>query len=81
MGTVGGQPFHISPEMFDWGQVRALSGPRMDINRVVFKPLPLCLGYMLRVVILSEGEPSALSDVLSALDQVFIEDIPVLCSI
>merc|ERR1712002_444701 len=36
---------------------------------------------VLRVIVLLEGEPSAQSEVLSALDQVFIKNISVLCSV
>ncbi len=39
-----------------------------------------CLGCVLRVTVMLEGEPSAQSEVLSAVEQVFI-DIFVLCSI
>ena len=66
--------------MFDWVQARALAGPLKDIHRVVPKPLLHCLGCVLRVVVLLEGEPLAQSEVLSALDQVFMKDISVLCS-
>ena len=41
MGTVSEQ---VSPEMFDWFQVRALAGPLEDIHRVVPKSLLHCLG-------------------------------------
>ena len=73
--------FHISPEMFDWVQVRALAGSLKDIQRVVPKTLLHCLGCVLRVVVLLEGEPSPQSEVLSALEQVFIKDRSVLCSV
>ena len=39
------------------------------------------LGCVLRVVVLLEGEPSPQSEDLSALEQVFIKDLSVLCSI
>jgi hypothetical protein len=39
--------------------------------RLVPKPLLQCLGCVLRVVVLSEGEPSPQSEVLSALDVTF----------
>ena len=55
--------------MFDWVQVRALAGPLKDIRRLVPKPLLHCLGYVLRVIVMLEGEPSPQSDVLSALEQ------------
>ena len=70
-----------SPEMFDWVHVRALAGPLTDIQRLVRKPLLRCLGFMLRVIALLEGEPSPKSEVLSALEQVFIKDLYVLCSV
>ena len=73
--------FQVSPEMFDWVQVGALAGPLKDIQRLVPKPLSRCLGCVLRVVVLLEGEPSTQSEFLSALEQVFIKDFFVLCSI
>jgi hypothetical protein len=45
--------------------------------RLVPKPLLRCLGCVLRVVVLLEGEPSPQS-VLSALEQVFVKDLSVL---
>ena len=45
------------------------------------KPLLRCLGYVLRVVVLLEGDSSPQPEVLSALEQVFIKDLFVLCSI
>ena len=47
-----------SPEMFDWVQVQALAGTLKDIQRRVPKPLLHCLGCVLRVIVLLEGEPS-----------------------
>ena len=43
-------------------------------------PLLRCLGCVLRVVVLLEGEPSSQSKVLSTLEQVFIKDLSVLCT-
>ena len=40
-----------------------------------------CLGCVFRVVVRLEGESSPQSEVLSALDQVFIKDLSVLCSV
>ena len=48
-------------------QVRALAGPLKDIQRLAPKPLLRCLGCVLRVVVLLEGEPLPQSEVLSAL--------------
>ena len=73
--------FQVSPEIFDRIQFRALAGPLKDIQRFVLKPLLCCLGCVLRVVVLLEGEPSPLSEVLSAMEQVFIKDLSVLCSV
>ena len=49
--------FQVSPEMFDRVQVRALAGPLKDIQRHVPKQLLRCLGCVLKVVVLLEGEP------------------------
>ena len=73
--------YQVSPEMLDRVQVRFLAGPLKDIQRLVPKPLLRCLGCVLRVVVLLEGEPSPQSEVLSALEQVFIKDLSVLCSV
>ena len=73
--------FQVSPKMLDKVQVRALAGPLKEIQRLVSKPLLCCLGCVLRVVVLLEGEPSLQSEVLSALEQVFIKDLSVLCSV
>ena len=67
--------------MFDEVQVRALAGLLKDIQRLVAKPLLRCLGCVLRVVLLLEGEPSPQSEVLSTLEQVFINYLSVLCSV
>ena len=50
--------FQVSSDMLDRVQVRALAGPFEDIQRLVPKPLLRCLGCVLRVVVLLEGEPS-----------------------
>ena len=73
--------FQVSPEMCDWVQIRALAGPLKDIHRVVPKPLMRCLGSVPMVIVVLEGEPLAQSEVLSAPEQVFIEDISILCSV
>ena len=73
--------FQVSPEMFDRDQVRALAGPLNDIQRLVLKPLLRCLGVVLRVVVLLEGEPSPQLEVLSTQEQIFIKDLSVLCSV
>ena len=56
-----------SLEMLDRVQVRALAGPLKDIQRLVLKPLLHCLGCVLMVVVLLEGEPLPQSEVLSSL--------------
>ena len=63
--------FQVSPEIFDRVQVRALAGTLKDIQRLVPKPLLRCLGCVLRVVILLEGETTPQSEVVSTLEQVF----------
>jgi hypothetical protein len=48
-----------------------------DIQRLVLKPLLLCLGCVLRFVVLLEGEPPPQSEVLI----MFLSRISVLCSV
>ena len=62
-------------------RLRFKSGPLMDIQRLVPKPLLSCLCCVLRVVVLLESEPSPQSGVLRALEQVFIKVLYVLCSV
>ena len=81
MGNVAVQLFQVSPEMLDRVQIRALAGPLKDIQRLVQKQLLRCLGCVLWVGVLLEGEPSPQSEVLSALEQVFIKDRAILCSV
>jgi hypothetical protein len=66
--------------MFYLVQVRALAWPLEEIHRLVPKPLLHCLGCVLRVTVLLEGEPSPQSKVLSALEEVSIKDVSVLYS-
>ena len=56
-------------------------GHLKDIQRLVPKPLLRCLGSVFNVVVLLEGEPLLQSEVLSALEQVLIKDLAVLCSV
>ena len=58
----------VSPEIIDWVQVRTLAGRLKDIQRLVPKPLLRCLGCVLRVIVLLDGEPLPLSEVLSPLE-------------
>lgn len=51
--------FQVSPDMFDWAQVRAQSGALKDVHRIVPMPVLHCLGSELWVMVLLEGEPSA----------------------
>ena len=67
--------------MFDQVQVRALVGPLKNIQRLVPQPLLHSLGFVLMAVVLLEGKPSPQSEVLSALEQGFIKDLSVLCSV
>ena len=57
------------------------TGPFKDIQRLVPKPLLHCLGCVLKVIVLLEGEPSPQSEFLSALEKVFIKDLSVFCSV
>ena len=52
----------FSPEMLDRVQIRALAGPLKDIQRLVPKSLQRSLGYVLKVIVLLEGEPSPQSE-------------------
>ena len=72
--------FEVYTEMLDRIQVWALAGPLNNIQRLVPKPLLCYPGCVLRVVVLLEG-PSPQSEVLSILEQVFIKDLSVLCSV
>ena len=67
--------------MFDQVQVLALAGSLKDIHRLVPKPLLCCLGCVLRVIVLLECEYLPQSEVLSAMEQVFIKDLSILFSI
>ena len=67
--------------MFDRVQVWAVAGPLKDIQKIVPMPLLRCLGCVRRVTVLLEGAPSPQSDVPRALEEVFIKDLSVLCSI
>ena len=72
---------HVSPDTFDQVQVWALAGSLKDIQRLVPKSLLQSLGCVLRVIVLLEGEPLPQSEVLSTLEQVFINNLSVLCSV
>ena len=67
--------------MFDRVQLGALAGPLKDIQRLVPNPLLCCVGCVLSVVVLLRGEPSPQSEVLRALEKVFIKDLSLLCSV
>ncbi len=54
------------------------SGPFKNSHGVVVKPLLRYFSCVLRVIVLLEGKPSAQSEVLSTLEKVFVQDIPVL---
>ena len=69
--------FQISPEIFDQVQVRALDRRLKDFQRLVPKPLLRCLGCVLRIVVLLEGEPSPQSELWSR----FSSRISLLCSV
>ncbi len=52
--------------------------PFKNSHGVVVKPLLRYFSCVLRVIVLLEGKPSAQSEVLSTLEKVFVQDIPVL---
>ena len=73
MGSIAAQRFSgLSRDV----QVQILAGPLKDVQRLLRR-----LGCVLRVVVLLEGEPSPQCEVLSALEQVFIKELSLLCSI
>ena len=59
-------------------QVLALAELLKEIQRLVPKPLLRCLGCVLRIIVLLDGEPSPQSEVLRNLEQFFIKDLSVL---
>ena len=67
-GSVTAQLFSGLSRVIDVVQVWALAGPLKDIQRLVPKPLLRCLGCVLRVVVLLEGELSPQSEVLITLE-------------
>ena len=79
MGSVDAQLFSgLSRDV----RLGSSPGPIKDIQTLIFpKPLLHCLGCVLSVVDLLEGEPSPQSHDLSALEKIFIKDLTVLCSI
>ena len=70
----------VAAQLFSGLSRDVRSGSLKNIQRLVQKPLLRCLGCILRVVVLLEGEPFPQSEVLSALEQVF-NDLSVLCSV
>jgi hypothetical protein len=71
----------ITAQLFSGLSIDVRSGSSPDILRLVPKPLLRCLSSVLSVIVLLEGEPSPQSEVLSALEQVVIKDLSVLCSV
>ena len=71
----------VAAQLFSGLSRDVRSGSSPDIHRLVPKGLLRSLGCVLRVVVLLEGEPSPRSEVLSTLEQVFIKDLSVLCSV
>ena len=81
MGSVAAQLFQVSPEIFRSGLSPGSGSATQEHLRLVLKQLLSCLGCMLSVVVLLQGEPSPQSEVLSALEKVFIKDLSVLCTV
>ena len=73
MGSVAAQLFSgLSRD------VRSGSSPgHKDIQRLVLNTLVRCLGFVLRDIVLLEGEPLPQSEVLNR----FFKDLSVLCSV
>lgn len=70
--------FHVSTDMFNGG----VAEPLKDVHRLVLKPLLFHLGCAFRVIVVLEAEPLLQSEVLSALEQVFLlKDVSVLWSV
>ncbi len=53
-------------------------GTKQKLTCNIVKPLLRYFSCVLRVIVLLEGKPSAQSEVLSTLEKVFVQDIPVL---
>ena len=66
--------FQVSTEMFDRVQDRVTQTHSQTC-------LLRCLGCVLRVIVLLEGEPSPQSEVLGAPEQVYIKELSVTCAV
>ncbi len=78
MVNVGGQPFLGLSRDAQLGLSQGSGWPFKNSPGVVVKPLLRYFSCVLRVIVLLEGKPSAQSEVLSTLEKVFVQDIPVL---
>ncbi len=78
MVNVGGQPFLGLSRDAQLGLSQGSGWPVKNSHGVVVKPLLRYFSCVLRVIVLLEGKPSAQSEVLSTLEKVFVQDIPVL---
>ncbi len=85
-GSFAIPPCRSSPVLSGW-MVNVGGQPFLGLSRdaqlglsqgVVVKPLLRYFSCVLRVIVLLEGKPSAQSEVLSTLEKVFVQDIPVL---
>ena len=81
MGSVAAQQFSGLSRDVRSGSSSGSGWALKDIQRLVPKLLLHCLGCVLRVIVLLEGEPSSQSEVLNALEQVFLNGLSVLYSI
>jgi hypothetical protein len=81
MGSIAAQLFSGLSTDVRSGSSPGSCGPFKHIQKLVPKPLLHCLGCVLRVIDLLEGEPLTPSEVLSALEQVFIKYFSLLCSV
>ncbi len=78
MVNVGGQPFLGLSRDAQLGLSQGSGWAIQEQSRSCCEATPSYFSCVLRVIVLLEGKPSAQSEVLSTLEKVFVQDIPVL---
>ncbi len=78
MVNVGGQPFLGLSRDAQLGLSQGSGWAIQEQSRSCCEATPSLFSCVLRVIVLLEGKPSAQSEVLSTLEKVFVQDIPVL---
>ncbi len=78
MVNVGGQPFLGLSRDAQLGLSQGSGWAIQEQSRSCCEALLRYFSCVLRVIVLLEGKPSAQSEVLSTLEKVFVQDIPVL---